>query len=273
MEVLSRSKSFAGTVEYYRHASEVCHCEMTFSVFLPPQAEVKPVPVIYWLSGLTCTHENFITKAGAQYFAAKHGVALIMPDTSPRDLPIKEAHSGYGAGFYVNATQPPFDKYFNMFDYVVHELPALCESSFPILANQASIMGHSMGGHGALVMALRHPDRYRSVSAFAPICAPIEAPWGKEYFARYLGDDENKWRHYDASELIKTADKKIELFIDQGTEDPFLKNQLMPDQLKQECDTHQYPLNLRYQTGYDHSYFFISTFIDDHIAYHAKRLL
>lgn len=273
METLARIKSFSGDVYYCRHASQACQCEMTFSIYLPPQAHTQPVPVIYWLSGLTCTHENFMTKAGAQYFAAQYGVALIMPDTSPRHLKIAEAEKGYGAGFYVNATQAPFATYFNMFDYIVDELPALCKKYFPIVADQASIMGHSMGGHGALIMALTHPQTYQSVSAFAPICAPMQAPWGKEYFSRYLGDDKEQWRQYDACELIKSADKKIELFIDQGSEDQFLKTQLMPDRLQQMCDRHQYPLNLRYQDGYDHSYYFIATFIGDHVAYHAKHLV
>ena len=266
-------KSFSGEVIYYQHFSEVCQSNMTFSVFLPDIAKRKPVPVIYFLSGLTCNHENFITKSGAAYFANKFGVALVMPDTSPRDITINfpdiAYDLGFGAGFYVNATQKPWAKHFNMYDYVVTELPALCEKHLPTNPQRMSIMGHSMGGHGALISALKNPGRYQSVSAFAPICAPSNCPWGQKAFQHYLGDDKAAWAAYDTCQLITQGISKQPLFVDQGTADQFLKTQLSIDRLQEVCEAHNHPLMLELRDGYDHGYYYIASFVEVHIAYHA----
>ena len=273
MEPFARYRSFGGEVLRVRHTSEACACEMTFAVYLPPQAAAGPVPVLYWLSGLTCTDENFMQKAGAQRAAAKLGMAIVCPDTSPRGTDLPGEHDSYdlgsGAGFYVNATQPPWSGHYRMYDYVTRELPALVETNFPVTGKPA-ISGHSMGGHGALVCYLRNPGRYRSVSAFAPICHPSECAWGQKALTAYLGEDRDAWAGYDAALLIGDAHEKLPLLIDQGTDDEFLSDQLKPGALEQACIASHYPLELRMQEGYDHSYYFIATFIEDHLRHHAR---
>jgi S-formylglutathione hydrolase len=250
---------------------------MNFAVFIPPQAKQQPVPVLYYLSGLTCTEENFTTKAGAQRYAAEHGIMLVAPDTSPRgDVP-DESDSwdfGTGAGFYLNATESPWSDNYQMYRYVVEELPELIAENFSIRRDRAGIFGHSMGGHGALVCGLRNPDQYRSISAFAPIAAPMQCPWGKKAFSQYLGADLQQWQVYDASELIKTkADPNRPILIDQGTADGFLQQgQLLPEVFEIACKSAGQPLTLRMQEGYDHSYYFIATFMGDHIRHHAVFL-
>lgn len=275
MKPSSRAKTFGGWTEYYQHDSKACAAPMRFAVFVPPQAETRRVPVLYWLSGLTCSEENFMVKAGAQRAAAELGLMIVAPDTSPRGLglPGETASWDFGqaAGFYVNATQEPWSKNYRMYDYVTDELPALILANFPV-ENRQSISGHSMGGHGALVAALRHPGRYASVSAFAPIVAPTQVPWGKKAFTGYLGSDESHWAAYDTCELVAKATHRQELFVDQGADDKFLAEQLKPELLEQACRAADFPLRLRRQPGYDHSYYFISTFIDDHLRYHAERL-
>jgi len=248
---------------------------MVFGIFLPPQSLTEMVPVLYWLSGLTCTDENFMQKAGAQRLAAELGMAIVCPDTSPRGTNFPGEHDswdfGSGAGFYVNATQEPWNRNYNMFDYVTRELPELIEGNFPV-SQKRGISGHSMGGHGALVSYLRNPGRYLSVSAFAPICHPSECAWGQKAFSAYLGEDRNEWLAYDAAHLIGDAEEKLPLLIDQGTEDAFLGDQLKPGSLEQACIASHYPLQLRMQEGYDHGYYFISTFIADHLRHHARGL-
>ncbi len=274
MERIEHRASFGGWQDVYRHRSAVLGCDMTFAIYLPPQAQDGPVPVLYWLSGLTCTEQNFITKAGAQRYAAEHGVAIVAPDTSPRGDGVADAEGydlGKGAGFYVNATQVPWAAHYRMFDYVAEELPALVEAHFPVTAARA-ISGHSMGGHGALVVALRNPGRYRSVSAFSPIVAPSQVPWGQKAFAAYLGEDRAAWAQYDASELIRTAAEKLPVLVDQGEADEFLDVQLQPWRLKDAADAAGYPVYLRMQPGHDHSYYFIASFIGEHIAHHATAL-
>lgn len=276
MEQLESIKEFGGRLNRYQHTSECCHCTMTFSVYLPPVAETRRVPAVYWLSGLTCTDDNFRTKAGAQRYAAEHGVALIIPDTSPRgdDVPDEPERYdlGKGAGFYVNATQPPWSTHYHMYDYVTRELPALVETHFPLEAGLKSVMGHSMGGHGALICALKNPGAYRSVSAFSPICNPVQCGWGEGCFGAYLGDDKASWSEYDATMLIDAGAPPIELLIDQGTDDEFLAEQLHPQNLEAVCEQRNFPLRLRRQPGYDHSYHFIATFIGEHMAFHAAAL-
>ena len=270
-------KEFGGLLNRYTHDSRVLDCEMTFSVFLPPQAEKGNVPAIYWLSGLTCTDDNVRTKAGAQRYAAEHGVALIFPDTSPRGDDVADEPDRYdlgkGAGFYVNSIQAPWAKHYHMYDYIVEELPALLESNLPLVPGLKSVFGHSMGGHGALICALKNPHAYQSVSAFSPICNPVNCGWGKGCFAAYLGEDENAWKAYDATELVKAGAKVPNIFIDQGLADEFYdERQLLPENFKEACDQTGQALTLRMQDGYDHSYHFISTFIGEHIEYHAKAL-
>lgn len=277
MERVSSNASFGGRQERWRHSSQLLGCDMVFSVFLPPQAERGSVPVLYWLSGLTCTDENFSTKAGAQRVAAELGIALVMPDTSPRGLGIEgEAASwdlGVGAGFYVDATQSPWAPRWNMYSYVVDELPALVEGgAFPIARDRRAISGHSMGGHGALVLALRNPGRYRSVSAFSPIVAPSLVPWGQKAFTAYLGDDRNAWARHDACALVATASERLPLLVDVGDADPFLHEQLRPKLLEAACATHGHPLALNMREGYDHSYWFVATFIESHLRHHAAAL-
>lgn len=272
--LLSQTISFGGEIKRFRHFSQSCSCDMTFSVYLPPQASEGDVPVLYWLSGLTCTDENFIQKAAAQQYAAKYGIALVAPDTSPRGEQVpdeKEAWDfGSGAGFYVNATQQPWSKNYRMYDYVVNELPALINKNLPIDVTRQSISGHSMGGHGALTIALKNPDKYLSVSAFSPICAPKQCPWGEKALGRYLGANQLSWDQYDTCELIQLGKSKIPILVDQGVADDFLAEQLKPELLKQVCGQNNHPLNLRFQPGYDHSYFFIASFIGEHIEYHAN---
>jgi S-formylglutathione hydrolase len=250
---------------------------MRFGVYLPPQAEERRVPVLYWLSGLTCTEENFIVKAGAQRAASKLGLAIVVPDTSPRGLgfagEVDSYDFGLGAGFYVDATQTPWSQGYRMYSYVTEELPALVASQFPVDVAKTGIFGHSMGGHGALVIALRNPDRYKSVSAFAPIASPMRCPWGEKALHGYLGDDRDAWRVYDSTALIEQRGwRGPTILVDQGTRDPFLENQLKPDLLESACKRAGVALDLRMQKGYDHSYFFIATFIDDHLRHHARAL-
>ena len=274
MERIEHRASFGGWQDVYRHRSAVLGCDMTFAIYLPPQAQDGPVPVLYWLSGLTCTEQNFITKAGAQRYAAEHGIAIVCPDTSPRGDGVADAEGydlGQGAGFYVDATQAPWAAHYRMHEYVVHELPTLVEAHFPV-SDARAISGHSMGGHGALVAALRHPGRYRSVSAFSPIVAPSQVPWGEKAFSAYLGDDREAWKHFDASELVKSATEKLPILVDQGQADEFLDTQLQPWRLKDAADAAGYPVYLRMQPGHDHSYYFIASFIGEHIAHHAAAL-
>jgi S-formylglutathione hydrolase len=277
MQKIESTKEFGGYLNRYTHVSTVCNCEMTFSVYLPPQAETASVPALYWLSGLTCTDDNARTKAGAQRYAAEHGIAIVFPDTSPRGDDVADIESRYdlgkGAGFYVNATQPPWSSHYQMYDYVTKELPALVEKNLPLIAGVKSVTGHSMGGHGALICALKNPQSYKSVSALSPICNPANCAWGKASFATYLGDDEKLWQQYDATALVKAGARCSAILIDQGTADEFYDaQQLLPENLQAVCDEVGQSLTLRLQDGYDHSYHFISTFIGEHIAFHAKAL-
>ena len=276
-ETLSTTRCFDGELKRIRHRADTLDCDMTFSIFLPPQvAQGEERPVLYWLSGLTCTDQNFIEKAGAQRLAAELGLILVAPDTSPRgpdvpDDPEGAWDFGLGAGFYVNATQAPWSQHYHMYNYVAQELPALIEANFPA-TQQRSISGHSMGGHGALVCALRNPGRYQSVSAFSPIVNPMHCPWGEKAFSHYLGEDRSQWQQWDTCELIATASERLPLLIDQGDKDGFLAEQLKPELLRAAAAAADYPLTLRMQPGYDHSYYFIASFIDDHLRHHAKAL-
>jgi S-formylglutathione hydrolase len=268
---------FGGTVAYYSHYSDVCNNEMRFSVYVPPQAKSKPIPILYYLSGLTCTEENFTVKAGAQRYAAETGIVLVAPDTSPRNTGIVGEDDtwdlGTGASFYVDATVDPWKQHYQMYSYVVKELPALIAANFPVIPEKQGIFGHSMGGHGALICALKNPDKYLSVSAFAPIAAPMQCPWGQKAFSAYLGADLDIWRTYDASELVKQARFDRPILIDQGTADSFYtQKQLLPEVFTEACQQVNQPLTLRMQEGYDHSYFTIASFIEDHIKYHAAAL-
>lgn len=274
MQRIEHRACFGGWQDVYEHASSTLDCTMRFAIYLPPQAADGPVPVLYWLSGLTCNEQNFITKAGAQRYAAEHGIALVCPDTSPRGDDVADAEGydlGQGAGFYVNATQAPWAAHYRMHDYVVDELPALVEAHFPV-TDACAISGHSMGGHGALVLALRNPGRYRSVSAFSPIVAPSRVPWGQKAFAAYLGEDRAAWADYDAVELLAQASDRLPILVDQGDADEFLEGQLQPWRLQAAADAAGHPLTLRVQPGYDHSYYFIASFIGEHIAHHAAAL-
>jgi len=274
VERIEHYACFGGWQDVYQHRPDVLGCTMKFAVYLPPQAEKEERPVLYWLSGLTCTEQNFVTKAGAQRYAAEKGLVLVAPDTSPRggDVADDEAYDlGQGAGFYLDATQVPWARHYRMYDYVARELPDLIERNFPVTGAR-SICGHSMGGHGALTIALKNPGRYRSVSAFAPIGTPSRVPWGQKAFAAYLGKDERSWKAWDASELIAGASERLPLLIDQGEADPFLETQLKPELLEAACRTAGHPLTLRRRPGYDHSYYFIATFIGEHIAHHAAAL-
>jgi S-formylglutathione hydrolase len=275
---LEHRACFGGWQDVYRHRSEALDCDMTVGVYFPPQAANGPCPVLYWLSGLTCTEQNFITKAGAQRYAAEHGVILVAPDTSPRGDDVADAPERYdlgkGAGFYVDATQAPWSRHYRMHDYVVRELPAWVESHQAVRDDARAISGHSMGGHGALVAALRHPGRYRSVSAFSPIVAPSRVPWGEQAFGAYLGADRAAWAQWDACELVAAAaaGERLPLLVDQGGADEFLATQLRPELLREACAAAGHPLTLRLQPGYDHSYYFISSFIGEHIAWHAAAM-
>jgi S-formylglutathione hydrolase len=279
LEPVSSQRVFAGEHKQYSHYSSSVNCQMRFAIFLPPQAADEPVPVLYWLSGLTCSDENFMQKAGAFRKAAELGIAIVAPDTSPRgDGVADDAGGAYdlglGAGFYLNATQKPWADHYRMYDYVVDELPALIEANFRV-SDKRAISGHSMGGHGALMISLRNPDRYQSASAFSPICHPIECPWGKKAFTAYLGDDQTSWQKYDASVLMAQAtgrSKQITTLVDQGSADNFLSEQLNPESLEQAAALSDYPLKLNMQEGYDHSYFFIASFIDQHLNFHAQSL-
>ena len=273
---LSSNKSFGGWHKQYQHQSAVLNCNMRFAIYLPPQAETQKVPVLYWLSGLTCTDENFMQKAGAQSIAAELGIAIVAPDTSPRgdEVANDEAYDlGQGAGFYVNATQAPWDKHFHMYDYVVNELPALIEAEFPVTDVRA-ISGHSMGGHGALMIALRNPERYRSVSAFSPIVNPSKVPWGQKAFSAYLGGDKTAWKQYDSCGLMAASAGSLQLpaLVDQGLSDDFLPEQLQPQALLNAAEASGYPLALNQHLGYDHSYYFIASYIEAHLRFHAKWL-
>ena len=273
-ERIEHHACFGGWQDVYRHRSEVLGCDMTVGVYLPPQVEQGPCPVLYWLSGLTCTEQNFITKAGAQRYAAEHGIILVAPDTSPRGEDVADAEGydlGKGAGFYVNATQAPWASHYRMYDYIVDELPAWVEAD-PMASDRRAISGHSMGGHGALTIALKNPGRYRSVSAFSPIVAPMQVPWGQKAFAAYLGDDREAWKAWDTVELIRQAREQLPLLVDQGDADEFLQGQLKPELLQAAAAEAGHPLTLRMQPGYDHSYYFIASFIGDHIAHHAAAL-
>lgn len=277
LEQIGNNKCFGGRQLRYRHHSKTLGCEMTFSVYLPPAAESAAVPALYWLSGLSCSDENFVTKAGAQRYAAEQGIAIVAPDTSPRGEGVPDDRDGawdfgLGAGFYVDATQEPWNKHYRMYDYVVNELPALVSKHCPVDGERISISGHSMGGHGALVIALRNPDRYRSASAFAPISSPMRCPWGEKALSHYLGEDRDSWHQYDATELLLKAKEHLPLLVDQGTADDFLEEQLKPQYLEQAVAATGYPLELRHQAGYDHSYFFIASFIEQHIRFHALYL-
>ena len=278
MELLSTNVSFDGEHRRYRHTSATLECTMEFAVYLPPAAvgpSPQKVPALWWLSGLTCNDQNFMQKAGAQKQAAQLGMAIICPDTSPRGVNLPGEDDSYdfasGAGFYINATQQPWAPHYRMYDYVVKELPQLVESELP-LTDKRGISGHSMGGHGALVCALRNPGRYVSVSAFAPIAHPTKCPWGEKAFKGYLGTDRASWEEWDATLLIPGASERLPLLIDQGTADDFLDSQLNPEALVEACDEHGHPIDLRMREGYDHSYFFIASFIDDHLNHHAKAL-
>lgn len=277
LEILSSAKSFDGWHKQYSHESKSNNCTMRFAIFLPPQtATGEKVPVLYWLSGLTCTDENFMQKAGAFAEAAKLGIAIVAPDTSPRGEGVADDKDasydfGLGAGFYVNATQAPFNQHYHMYDYVVNELPALIEANFPV-TQQRAISGHSMGGHGALSIALKNTERYSSVSAFSPISNPINCPWGQKALSGYLGDNQKDWLQYDSSELMKqSGGKQLPALVDQGDADNFLQEQLKPEALQTAAKASGYPLTLRMQAGYDHSYYFISSFIAEHLQFHAKH--
>ncbi len=276
-EQLSAQKSFGGIQLRLRHRSVVLGCEMVFAVYLPPQfAAGEKLPVLYWLSGLTCTDENFMHKSGVQRIAAELGIIIVAPDTSPRgeDIPGDPDGAwdfGLGAGFYVDATQPPWSAHYRMHDYVVNELPGLIDDRFAN-SGRKGISGHSMGGHGAMVCALRNPGRYQSVSAFAPICHPAASPWGQKAFGHLLGADQSTWQQWDASQLIAQAQEHLPLLIDQGDADNFLDTQLNPESLRIAAATANYPMTLRLQSGYDHSYFFIASFIEDHLRHHAFAL-
>ena len=276
MERFERIRESGGWLERYRHASAVCNCAMTFSVYLPPRAEREKVPAVYWLSGLTCTDDNFRVKAGAQRYASELGIALVIPDTSPRGDQVPDVadryDQGQGAGFYVNATRMPWAKNYHMYDYITRELPLLVEEHLPLVPGLKSISGHSMGGHGALICALREPGAYRSVSAFSPICNPVVCGWGQGCFSLYLGEDREAWKAYDATCLIAAGAAPVPLLIDQGTDDEFLADQLYPQNLERACQARQFPITLRMQDGYDHSYHFISSFIGEHLAYHEQAL-
>nr|WP_319487060.1 S-formylglutathione hydrolase [uncultured Cohaesibacter sp.] len=274
MECIEQHACFGGTQSVYRHHASSLSCDMKVAVFVPEHAEGERLPVIYWLSGLTCTEQNFITKAGAQRYAAEHGVILVAPDTSPRgeDVADDAAYDlGQGAGFYLNATEEPWAPHFRMEDYVTKELPALIEANFPA-SDKRSIMGHSMGGHGALTLALRHPGVYKAVSAFSPIVAPTKVPWGEKAFSAYLGANLDAWRAHDATALLAKAEERLPILIDQGDADEFLAGQLKPELFVEEANRVGHPVVLRMQKGHDHSYYFIASFIGEHIAHHAAAL-
>lgn len=282
VEEIGSNLSFGGQQLRYRHHSNILNCDMTFSIYLPPQAKQAPVPVLYWLSGLTCSDENFVTKAGAQQHAAEYGIAIVCPDTSPRGegVPDDEESAydfGLGAGFYINATEQPWATHYQMYDYVVEELPALINAEFPVDGSKVAISGHSMGGHGALTVALKNPERYCSVSAFSPICSPINCPWGQKALSNYIGDEsQGHWNSQDTVELVKTADDQLKqsmpVLVDQGDADNFLAEQLNTQLLIDTAEQVGFPMQIRFQSGYDHSYFFIASLIGEHIRFHSNYL-
>ena len=277
IKAVTQNRCFGGAQSLYTHASEETGCAMRFGVFLPPQAASSRVPVLYWLSGLTCTEENFIVKAGAQRVAAELGLAFVVPDTSPRGLNIPGEGDSYdfglGAGFYVDATQAPWSGGYRMYSYITQELAMIVASSFPVDVDRVGIFGHSMGGHGAVTIALKNPRQYKSVSAFAPIASPMRCPWGTKALSGYLGADQARWREYDATALLEDRGwNGPRLLVDQGTQDQFLQSQLKPELLQDACERSGVALDLRMREGYDHSYFFIATFIEDHLRFHAENL-
>ena len=280
IETISETSCFGGRIGFYQHASTVNDCSMRFSVFVPPQAVHGKVPVLTFLSGLTCTEENFMVKSGAQRVAAELGLMLVSPDTSPRgdgvpDDPDRDYDFGLGAGFYLNATQAPWSQHYHMYDYITRELPEIVFGHFPGNSSRHGLTGHSMGGHGALVIGLRNPDQYRSLSAFAPICTTLHSPWGKKALGYYLGSDTSGWHDYDAAEVarsVRDATAFDRILVDQGADDPYLTEQLQPERLEAACHESGLPLELRVHPGYDHGYYFISTFIEDHLRHHAARL-
>ncbi len=274
MKRIERRACFGGWQEVHQHASSTLGCSMNVAVFLPEAARTRRLPVLYWLSGLTCTEQNFITKAGAQQYANAHNLIIVAPDTSPRGEGVPDAEGydlGVGAGFYLNATEAPWNRHYRMYDYIVSELPDLVETHFPASAKR-SIFGHSMGGHGALMIALKNPGRYASVSAFAPIVAPSQVPWGQKAFKAYLGEDRAQWQDYDTVALIAGAAERLPLLVEQGLADEFLQDQLKPELLQAACAQHAHPLTLKLREHYDHSYYFMASFIGEHIAYHAAHL-
>lgn len=275
METLSTHRSFGGVQGVYAHASAETKTEMTFAVFIPPCEKDRKLPVLWYLSGLTCTHANMVEKGEYRELASKLGIILICPDTSPRgdDVPDEDGYDfAKGAGFYVDATQSPWSRNYRMRGYIEQELPALVAANFPADMERQGIFGHSMGGHGALTIALRNPDRFKSVSAFAPIASPLHCPWGKKALAGYLGEDQSGWRDYDACALIQDGARAKEILVDQGSADNFLDEQLKPHLLEDACKAANIPLSLNMREGYDHSYYFISTFMNDHLRWHAERL-
>jgi S-formylglutathione hydrolase len=277
LECLSSIACYGGEQRRYHHVAETTRCAMHFSVYLPPQARTARVPVIYWLSGLTCTDENFVIKAGAQRYAAELGLALVAPDTSPRgegvpDDPEEAYDFGLGAGFYVNATQKPWSMHYQMADYIVHELPHVLAGIDALDLTRASVAGHSMGGHGAITLALNNPSLYQSISAFAPISSPMHCPWGQKALSHYLGDNRKNWQIHDSAWLIANSQHPLPLLIDQGDADNFLHEQLMPERLIAAASKADYPLSYHLRAGYDHSYFFIASFIGEHLRFHAKHL-
>ena len=274
MKTISENRAFGGVQGVYSHVSDACRCDMTFGLFLPAEAERAPVPLLWYLSGLTCTHENAMVKAGAQKWAAEAAVALVFPDTSPRGAAIPNDSAfdlGQGASFYVNATEPPWSPHFRMWDYVTDELPGLIFSAFPVAEDRQAITGHSMGGHGALTIAMSFPGRFRSVSAFAPIAHPTASDWGRKQFTAYLGPDEAKWAPYDATLLMKKRGFDGPILIDQGTSDQYLEL-LQPEALAKAMITRRQNGAIRMQQGYDHSYFFVASFIEEHLGFHAQAL-
>lgn len=278
METVSTARAFGGTQGVYRHASAVTGTDMTFSVYVPPHAEGAKLPVVWYLSGLTCTHANVTDKGEFRRACAELGLIFVAPDTSPRGEGVPDDADaaydfGLGAGFYVDATEAPWTTHYRMWSYVTEELPALVAANFPVDAARQSIMGHSMGGHGALTIGLSLPERYRAVSAFAPIVAPLQVPWGEKALGGYLGPDRAAWRRHDAVALIEDGARVPALLVDQGAADQFLEGQLKPELLAAACDKAGIPLTLRMQPGYDHSYYFVSTFMADHLRWHAERLV
>lgn len=274
METLSENRCFGGTQGVYSHASQTCDGQMTFGLFLPEEARDGPVPVLWFLSGLTCTHENAMVKAGAQGWAAEQGIALVFPDTSPRGEGVADDEAydlGQGAGFYVNATQKPWAPHFQMWDYLAEELPKLIGQEFPLDMERQAITGHSMGGHGALTMAIGLPGRFRSVSAFAPISHPTASDWGRKQFTAYLGEDEGLWAHHDATLMMRETGFDGPILIDTGTDDQFI-DLLMPEALAEAMTRRRQQATLRLQPGYDHSYFFVSSFMEEHVGFHAEAL-